>query len=55
LSPQYTEKIGVSRKSGTSAKKEIAALNFCKNAKYRTAIVHSYDIDFISLMVYNIE
>jgi len=32
-----------------------AALQFCKNAKHRTAIVHSYDIDFIPLVVYNIE
>lgn len=32
-----------------------AALQFCKNAKRRTAIVHSYDIDFIPLVVYNIE
>ena len=28
-----------------------AALQFCKNAKRRTAIVHSYDIDFIPLVV----
>lgn len=32
-----------------------AALQFCKNAKRRTAIVHSYDIDFIPLVVYNME
>ena len=32
-----------------------AALQFCKNAKRRTAIVHSYDIDFIPLVVYNIK
>ena len=30
-----------------------AALQFCINAKHRTVIVHSYDIDFIPLMVYN--
>jgi hypothetical protein len=32
-----------------------AALQLCKNAKCKTAIVHSYDIDFIPLVVYNIE
>jgi len=32
-----------------------AALQFCKNAKHRTVIVHSYDIDFIPLVVYNIK
>ena len=32
-----------------------AALQFCKNAMRRTAIVHRNDVDFIPLMEYNIK
>lgn len=32
-----------------------AALQFCKNAKCRTAVVHRNDVDFVPLVVYNIE
>jgi hypothetical protein len=40
-------------KSGIRAKKENAALNFCKNAKRRAAFVHNMRLDIIPLIEYN--
>ncbi len=53
---EYTgENVYRPKKSRTNAGKKKSRPAILQNAKRRTAIVHSYDIDFIPLVVYNIK